>query len=1204
MRILISCRQVFKRYAHLTIKSDLDRNNPNNVLNLTQQRIVSDLDSEVYQYRNPGLSQRARLNRFLAALLSNNFKASIAALKDIRAKSGNVHSKLSDNPIYLSCLISLATYYVRDIKKRIKLQELNEFTAFVIDLPKSHSDNNNSKDVEEVRGLTLIMYLRSLQPIEDGHRLNDINVTTQLKLLMRRFDYTSDKLHQFIIQSSVDALKEYQRVFPGNKNVIEKSGRKNTLSIDRYKNEDGSLSFDGLCKFIEQERLDSKVFTPKNNEKYYEIYDNLCQEDKDNFMHQYKSFNLQKQLVIESNCRNLYKFTSIPQQLSGFTNLHNSWIEKWHSDVAIEIKKLTESDPYNLKFGFLITHLGEHNIAALCLSYIMSSTIPAFNVKVLTLCNRLAYAFHVELSKLHAFSTQGSLKKLISMDHLKELAGDLLELTTSNCFMPKDILIGCNPDDLNAFRDRVFLHELVTAPNNSSFKRHGVIRIHPFISESFKNYSELLRAGSYQLPMLYPPRPWTSPKEGGFLSFQIPLVISKQLETYEYVMGMANKTGQLNSVYESLNTMASTPWAINPYMYKVFAHVLRKENLKDLLISSYRRSAQLENELKTELQLMITNPNVSHSKLKNKKRLLDQNKTDRINLDHYYGFVDKFARSLSLQGEVFYLPHSLDFRGRVYPSVSFLSHHSEDSIRSLMMFWEAKELGEQGFDWLIYQLANLYSKTKLDMAELKNFVKINKAHIIESSKEPFAGDMWWTKGDSPWQVLALCKEINAVWEFTGDIAKFKSRIPIHQDGTCNGLQHYSALSGDVLAAEAVNVLPTERRQDIYSTILKLVQDQIEKESLQPENKASELAREVLPILKRKLIKQTVMTTVYGVTLYGATRQIKDQIDDYILQNPFAENSQYLRNNSFPIASYVASHVLLSINKLFSGAKLIQEWLVSNCLRSIQSFSAADINEDFDFFSRKHYQPFMWTSLSGFPVVQYYRKVKRGIIKSKLQSMQLRQVNNVALIDVQKLVNGVAPNFIHSIDALHLTMTSVACKNSGITFAAIHDCFWTHASNTAILSSILREQFIRLHKSNVMENMRHDVAHINRNKYQLVWVEISSNQQFCDRLQLKRSTYSIEPRKRGGNYNAILKQEILMPNLVEDIISEFNPELLYCDKASNDPIIYNISAGIVRKRVKIAHDTHVPLLVPVRVLELPNVGKLHIDLVQKSVFFFS
>ena len=39
-------------------------------------------------------------------------------------------------------------------------------------------------------------------------------------------------------------------------------------------------------------------------------------------------------------------------------------------------------------------------------------------------------------------------------------------------------------------------------------------------------------------------------------------------------------------------------------------------------------------------------------------------------------------------------------------------------------------------------------------------------------------------------------------------------------------------------------------------------------------------------------------------------------------------------------------------------------------------------------------------------------------------------------------------------------------------------------------------------------------------------------------------------------------------------------------------------------MKITKSSHVPVLVPVRILELPNLGSLDIDLVRESVYFFS
>ena len=42
--------------------------------------------------------------------------------------------------------------------------------------------------------------------------------------------------------------------------------------------------------------------------------------------------------------------------------------------------------------------------------------------------------------------------------------------------------------------------------------------------------------------------------------------------------------------------------------------------------------------------------------------------------------------------------------------------------------------------------------------------------------------------------------------------------------------------------------------------------------------------------------------------------------------------------------------------------------------------------------------------------------------------------------------------------------------AGITFASVHDCFWTHASSVPIMNRICREQFVALHSMPLIENL--------------------------------------------------------------------------------------------------------------------------------------
>jgi DNA-directed RNA polymerase, mitochondrial len=60
--------------------------------------------------------------------------------------------------------------------------------------------------------------------------------------------------------------------------------------------------------------------------------------------------------------------------------------------------------------------------------------------------------------------------------------------------------------------------------------------------------------------------------------------------------------------------------------------------------------------------------------------------------------------------------------------------------------------------------------------------------------------------------------------------------------------------------------------------------------------------------------------------------------------------------------------------------------------------------------------------------------------------------------------------VHSIDSTHMMLTSLRCKEEGITFAAVHDSYWTHPSDITNMNRILREEFVKLHSSPLIHNL--------------------------------------------------------------------------------------------------------------------------------------
>jgi DNA-directed RNA polymerase len=126
--------------------------------------------------------------------------------------------------------------------------------------------------------------------------------------------------------------------------------------------------------------------------------------------------------------------------------------------------------------------------------------------------------------------------------------------------------------------------------------------------------------------------------------------------------------------------------------------------------------------------------------------------------------------------------------------------------------------------------------------------------------------------------------------------EYMSHLPIHQDGTCNGLQHYAALGGDAQGAQQVNLAATDRPSDVYTYVANMVEAQLEHDMQKSDHK---WAKALKGRIARKVVKQTVMTTVYGVTFVGARDQIEKQL---------SARGEISEADSWDAASYLAKKV--------------------------------------------------------------------------------------------------------------------------------------------------------------------------------------------------------------------------------------------------------------------------------------------------------
>lgn len=397
--------------------------------------------------------------------------------------------------------------------------------------------------------------------------------------------------------------------------------------------------------------------------------------------------------------------------------------------------------------------------------------------------------------------------------------------------------------------------------------------------------------------------------------------------------------------------------------------------------------------------------------------------------------------------ERFWYPITRDFRHRLYMRATRGPHpQGSDIAKSLAMFAEGKALGADGFWWLAIRAANTFGMDKLTLEDRYAWTIDNLLKIRGCASDPLQFT-WWTEADEPWSFLATCHEITmAIGQSPlglETVHSFVSHLPIPMDGSCNGLQHLSAMGLDPTGAHATNLTPDPERQDIYTEIARKVALEVQQDVLD----GVEAAPEWLDKVTRKTVKRAVMTTPYGVTPRG----IRDQLisDKMIPAGAVGIGAK---------ANYMTDKIQRALEGTVLSAKQIMDWL-----RAV----AAALG--------KANVPFDWTTPSGSRVRQAYFEETVVRVETLLGKLSLAQENTQGSLVWRKQAAGSAPNVVHSFDAAHLSLTVNDALAAGISdFAMIHDSYATHAGNTTTLAVILRRAFVAIYRGDWLAKIAAEV----------------------------------------------------------------------------------------------------------------------------------
>ncbi|AAS51450.1 ACR224Cp [Eremothecium gossypii ATCC 10895] len=702
----------------------------------------------------------------------------------------------------------------------------------------------------------------------------------------------------------------------------------------------------------------------------------------------------------------------------------------------------------------------------------------------------------------------------------------------------------------------------------------GVLKLHRSLANQMSSDRLSANFQPQHLPMLVKPRPWTSWNSGGYLFTKSTLIRSKDSpEQSAYIKAVTGK-GVVQNVYKGLNVLGETAWTVNKNMLHIISKVWNSgtefldipPQQDELLLPAKPRG-----EDGSEPEPIVL------KRWKQECRFLNAEYQKHRSMRCDANYKLEIARAFI--GEKFYFPHNMDFRGRAYPLAPHFNHLGNDMTRSLLIFWEGKRLGKEGLRWLKIHMGNLYGLDKQTFEARVAFTEAHLEDIKDSAENPLNGKGWWKKADKPWQCLATCMEINNAYKLSNP-EDYVSHQPVHQDGTCNGLQHYAALGGDIEGARQVNLVPSDKPQDVYAFVAKLVTERLEKAALEGDQNAAQLKN----LITRKVVKRTVMTNVYGVTFIGATNQI-----DKELQDAFPDNS-------YDMARYLTKHVFNSIRELFHAAHLIQDWLGESAKKISKS-----IRLDLELEKIKKLDnsimmtSVIWTSPLGLPVVQPYRDIKKKQIHTNLQTVFIADPFAVNPIDPRRQMAGFPPNFIHSLDASHMLLSAIECGRLGLQFAAVHDSYWTHASDVPKMNKALRNEFVKMHQVDLIQRLKNEFDA--RYKNYLEVKRIKKRSELGQELLLLRSRLS-----KSLGRPITMKDELEMERKRQNLLNSEDPVL----RAEGERMVTTVSFMSDKDTTDMETSTHqsVCALVPLKFSGIPPKGSYDIRQLVNSKYFFS
>lgn len=563
----------------------------------------------------------------------------------------------------------------------------------------------------------------------------------------------------------------------------------------------------------------------------------------------------------------------------------------------------------------------------------------------------------------------------------------------------------------------------------------------------------------YYLPCVEPPKDWYSICDGGFHTNAMRRLQPFAVRSYG---GWSEfEEHDLSTPLAAINALQRVPWQINRRMLDTIRRVAKHFDMEEILSQAEYPAPDKPDWLIGDMKAEHMSPTEQAEFIdwkRQKAEWFTQMKLRGTKYGRFYTattVADKFKDFPAI-----YFVYFADFRGRLYAQTTGVSPQGSDMQKALLHFASGKPLdGAEAQRWFCIHGANKwgFDKASLDDRAKWPFEGKRRELLLSFADDPVSNNEW-RDADCPLQFLAWCFEF-AAWQRSPH--DFVSHLPVGMDGSCNGLQNFSAMLRDEVGGKATNLVPSALPNDIYQMVADVTASRLRQEApaAVPEDDGTEETQRAIKRneqlnsfrqrwldhgINRTLVKRSVMTLPYGSTRFSCADFI---VNDYLKAGkaPVFSKEEYSA-----AAQYLSHFVWDSIADVVVKAREAMGWLQAAARQIIKSGADA----------------VRWVTPTGFPVAQYYQEQESHRIRTRLCGNAFLRLNvDTDAPDPRRHKNGVAPNFVHSYDASHLALTAVAAAAEGMHLAMIHDDYGTHAADAAKLYRIIREVFVAMYENN-------------------------------------------------------------------------------------------------------------------------------------------